>query len=184
MLTQVYGVQARKKYLITESNLWYQRWKVFMVLCIISQVVFAPVNFAFKPTLSMPVQVFDHLIDLAFFIDFVIHFTVATKDEHGHIRTSRTVIIKTYVMKGTFLFDLYTCFPLDKVIWLASGVDQVTHNNAMMTQFFRGGRIFRLRRIVAVYSLMSYMVSAGCKRSAGERREGERCEGRQKAKES
>jgi CRP-like cAMP-binding protein len=149
--------EAREKHLITDSNKWLQRWRAFMLVAILSQVIFAPINWAFKPTMSAPVMLLDNVVDGFFFVDFLMQFQIATVDAQGHIITSRLDNLYHYIVNGRFFYDLVTCVPLDKFVSLSLGNSQLQHNNATLTQLNRFTRIARFRRLTSFYHLLSYM---------------------------
>ncbi|GMI32328.1 hypothetical protein TeGR_g7364 [Tetraparma gracilis] len=142
--------EAQKKYLMTESNKSYQRWKTAMVFIVISQIGFAPVNFAFKPELSLQVRIFDDLVDLCFLVDLVLHFFVATKDKTGHIMTSRKANILHYIKHGTFMTDIVTSVPLDKVLDYSQGIYGNERNSHWLTTNMRAARTLRFRKLLSV----------------------------------
>jgi hypothetical protein len=94
------------------------RWDIFIIILAIYNAITIPLDIAFNPSLlsSEGITILESFIDLAFFVDLIINFrTTYISNKTGEEITDTWLIAKKYVIEGTFVIDLLSSIPFDKL---------------------------------------------------------------------
>lgn len=96
-----------KKYIISFKNPTRQRWDVFVLALSVWNSIQIPIDICFSEIdKSARIKNFDSVIDLCFFIDFVIMFFTSVVDHRGKIVTDSVEIALIYMSTRRFYLDL------------------------------------------------------------------------------
>lgn len=131
-------------------------WNVFMALLLLYTAVVVPYRIAFEEQVFWDMwTVMDLSTDGFFMVDVVVNFFSIELNEDGSMEVSRGTIAKNY-LKGWFLVDITSCFPMTIVDYFSNpNPSNTTHSkyNSLL-KVARLPRMYKLLRIVRVIKLL------------------------------
>ena len=125
-----------------------QTWSLFIILLVLCQAVFVPVEAVFAD-----VKIFEGAIEWIstsmFVFDFFLQFVLADTTEHGKVIVSGRVIAERYVKSKWFWLDLISCLPFDLILkdMGGSATKDISQNSGLI-KALKLLRLFRLSKVI------------------------------------
>ena len=135
-------------------------WDLVCSTALLAMCFYLPFRLAFLShrVLSWPGDAWLLVIDMICLVDVGVAMSSAYYDYLGHLETRRVHIVRRY-LRGWFLIDLASCFPLDWLYLLAVGTASANANLLMALRALRLGRALRLTTHRRVFTYLNYVFS-------------------------
>ena len=130
----------------------------FLLIVWIASVV--PWVVAFSDELTAGFRAVDVLVDVFFIADLAKNFFVAYTDGYGQLITSHAKIARTY-LRGWFLVDLVSCFPLGWFAVFSSDSAERRADTLTMLRLCKMSKLVRLMRIKRAFKDLSALQDRG-----------------------
>jgi Ion transport protein len=126
-------------------------WSPFSMILLIYTATIMPFRLVFYDNdndFSDPWNVIELLIDIGFWVDFVINMLSCYYDEEGTLVKDQIKIFKHYI-KSWFLLDLFACLPFDEIFNAIQLTDE-TNSSGKKIQLVRLSKLPRIYRIIKI----------------------------------
>jgi hypothetical protein len=110
-----------------------------------------PIDIAFEPKmfLSEPNKILNHIIDVIFAVDIMLHFrTTVPNDISGEVITQPNLIARAY-LKSRFILDLLATVPFDSIFAQVLGRN-ISGKLSLLS-------LLKLFRVLRLFKIISYM---------------------------
>ena len=123
--------------IISPDNTVKQKFDVFILLLVGYSVITSLYNSAFSPVLSFNIRVWDWIVEVFFYVDFILNFFQAYRDPIAlKVVTEHKMIILRYLY-GWLIIDLLSIFPF-----------QFLFSGGIMLKLVRLARLPRLIKLL------------------------------------
>ena len=144
----------RVKWLIYPDDSLKRAWDMFLGFALIITCLTIPFHLAlyFDEPDPSAIIVFNLILDIVFFVDIVITFNTAIKEDHKDIITSKVAIAKRY-LRGWFWIDIIVTLPFYTLAnWYVP--DGSAAQVAQAVKFVRIMKILRIIRLLKLLKLI------------------------------
>lgn len=107
--------KTKLEFVISYNNQWKLLWDSLIIFLAIWNCMFVPFSIAFNPDESQAIIIINAVIDLFFYLDVAIQFRTSTITFQGVEITDTRLLALNYVMKGTFVIDILSVFPFERI---------------------------------------------------------------------
>lgn len=141
------------RWVIPPQHLNKVRWDISIGVLIMYSVIIIPYRIGFGVKADPGSAVFDVLVDICFALDMVLNFRTGFEDWDGIINIIPRHIVKQY-LKGWFIIDFLSTFPIDRVVelFLADGAGAKTRA-VKLIRIVRLARLLKLARMLKLGSV-------------------------------
>jgi len=110
---------TRKKYIIRMNSVFKIRWDMVILVISVWNSFSIPIDIAFGPEIfeETPNVVVNHLIDIYFALDIILHFRTTIINEATGEEIKEPKLIALTYLKGRFIIDLLATVPFDTIFY-------------------------------------------------------------------